>query len=69
MDMLLFFQLREPDDRDVSFDEIRDTNRLTLLMSLQKKGYPVVDMGIVNGGPKALKETLVRAYEKGSSVF
>lgn len=61
------FQLREPDDPDVGDDQVRDSNRVMLSNALKQQGFPVVDMGIVNGGPTALKDTIQRAYEQGDA--
>ena len=36
--------------------------------ALKQQGFPVVDMGIVDGGPGALKETFKRAYEQGNDA-
>uniref|UniRef100_H2Z0L5 molybdopterin adenylyltransferase n=1 Tax=Ciona savignyi TaxID=51511 RepID=H2Z0L5_CIOSA len=60
-------KLVEPDKESLRVDEIRDTNRLTLLLLLKQQGFPTMDYGTLTGDRARIKSTLVSAYQNGLS--
>ncbi|XP_042602891.1 gephyrin-like [Cyprinus carpio] len=58
------FQLLNPED-DLHPGKIRDSNRSTLLATIQEHGYPTINLGIVGDNPddllNALNEGISRA--------
>lgn len=55
-----------PHDRPspLKLGEVRDTNRPTLITSLQTHKYDAIDLGIISDAPGALEETLRSAFRK-----
>ncbi|CAK8693118.1 unnamed protein product [Clavelina lepadiformis] len=61
-------KLTEADTIDLRPGDIRDTNRVCLLLALHKQGYPTEDMGIVRK-PESLRDTIIQAYQKADVVL
>uniref|UniRef100_H2Z0L6 molybdopterin adenylyltransferase n=1 Tax=Ciona savignyi TaxID=51511 RepID=H2Z0L6_CIOSA len=62
-------KLVEPDKESLRVDEIRDTNRLTLLLLLKQQGFPTMDYGTLTGDRARIKSTLVSAYQNADLVI
>ncbi|CAK8692726.1 unnamed protein product [Clavelina lepadiformis] len=61
-------ELCDPDTQDLGPGEIRDSNRVALMLSLQQQGFSTLDMGIVPDEPQKLKDALLGACERADVV-
>uniref|UniRef100_H2XUG5 Gephyrin n=1 Tax=Ciona intestinalis TaxID=7719 RepID=H2XUG5_CIOIN len=57
-------ELATPDTENLGPGEIRDSNRILLITTLQSNGFKTLDFGIVPDQPKDLKATILSACEK-----
>uniref|UniRef100_H2XXW3 MoaB/Mog domain-containing protein n=1 Tax=Ciona intestinalis TaxID=7719 RepID=H2XXW3_CIOIN len=62
-------KLVDQNKENVRLDEIRDTNRPTLLMLLRNQGYPTIDYGILPSNRAQVKEMLTLAYQNADAVI
>ena len=59
-------QLADPETSNLGPGEIRDSNRITLLLALKQQNFEAIDLGIVPDDPKQLKDALLQACDKGN---
>jgi len=65
---MTLLQLAEPDKQQLGPGEIRDSNRITLILALRQHGYSVLDLGIVPDDPMKLKDAVLSGCEKGRQI-